>query len=60
MKIHESLQSKGMYWVTVLIGIIGGVALAVSTNSTDWSTFLSRAGLGFGIAWALAYFTIRG
>jgi hypothetical protein len=60
MKVHEAIQSKGMYWVSVLVGIIGGLALAVSTNSSDWSTFVSRAGLGFGIAWGLAYFTIRG
>jgi len=49
-----------MYLVTVIIGIIGGLALAISTGSNEWSLFLSRAGLGFGIAWGLAYLTLKG
>lgn len=49
-----------MYLVTVLLGVIGGVALAVILGSNHWSEFLSKAGLGFGIAWGLAYMTIKG
>lgn len=49
-----------MYLVTVLLGVIGGVALAVILGSNHWAEFLSRAGLGFGIAWGLAYMTLKG
>ena len=53
-------SSKGLYLVTVALGIIGGLGFAVSLGYAEWSLFLSRAGLGFGVAWGLAYVTLRG
>ena len=60
MRTYENLSSREMYLVTVLLGVIGGVALAVILGSNHWSEFLSKAGLGFGVAWGLAYMTIKG
>ena len=46
--------------LTVMAGVIGGLGLAVTMGAAEMHIFLARAGLGFAIAWWLAYLTVKG
>ena len=60
MKTYAGSSEKGLMALTVMAGVIGGLGLAVTMGAAEMHIFLARAGLGFAIAWWLAYLTVKG